>query len=76
MRLLVCETGKLEGKFEVWVDLETSAAKALAESLAAVAAQAEELPPVHASGCVEAKQQLFHERESNRGTQFDGATGG
>jgi len=48
MKLLVRETGKLEGKFEVWVDVETSAAKALGESLAAVAAQADELPPVHA----------------------------
>ena len=48
MKLLVCETGKREGKLEVWVDVEASAAKALGESLGAVAAQADELPPVHA----------------------------
>jgi len=41
VKLRVCETGKLTGVFDVWVDLNTSAAKALAELIQSVAERAE-----------------------------------
>jgi hypothetical protein len=41
VKLRVCETGKLTGVFDVWVDLNISAAKALAELIQSAAEQAE-----------------------------------
>ena len=40
VKLRVCETGKLDGIFDVWIDLNPSAAKALAEALQAAADRA------------------------------------
>ncbi len=40
VKLRVCETGKLDGVFEVWIDLNPSAAEALAETLKSAAEQA------------------------------------
>ena len=40
VKLRVCETGKLDGVFDVWIDLNPAAAKALAEALQAAADQA------------------------------------
>jgi hypothetical protein len=44
----VCETGKLAGIFDVWVDIEIEAARALAKLILDAADQAEQLPPVRA----------------------------
>jgi hypothetical protein len=44
VKLQVCETGKLEGVFDVWIDLNISAAKALAEVLQTAAEQALTIP--------------------------------
>ena len=43
--LVVNETGKLTGKFTVRIDLQTDAARALAETLTKLADQAEQLEP-------------------------------
>lgn len=40
VNLRVCETGKLDGVFEVWLSLNPAAAKALAETLLKAAEQA------------------------------------
>ncbi len=40
VKLRVCETGKLDGVFDVWIDLNISAAQALAEVLQTAAEQA------------------------------------
>jgi hypothetical protein len=40
VKLRVCETGKLDGVFDVWLDLNPSAAQALAEALLAAADRA------------------------------------
>ncbi len=40
VKLRACETGKLDGAFDVWVDLNVNAAEALADVLRAAAAQA------------------------------------
>ena len=40
VRLRVCETGRLDGAFDVWVDLNPLAAKAFAEALLAAADRA------------------------------------
>lgn len=40
VKLRVCETGKLDGAFDVWVSLNVSAAEALAEALQAAAVRA------------------------------------
>ena len=45
LKLVVCETGKLKGKFVVGVDLLPEAARTLAETLARLAAELE-----HAGG--------------------------
>jgi len=41
VKLRVCETGKLDGVFDIWIDLNISAAQALAETLRSAAEQAE-----------------------------------
>src|SRR5436190_23561772 len=43
VKLRVCETGKLDGVFDVWVDMELEAAKALATLIQNAAEQAETL---------------------------------
>src|ERR1043166_8961913 len=48
MKLHVCETGKLSGTFDVWVDLQLDAAKALVETLQAAVVLSEKLTPVNA----------------------------
>lgn len=40
VKLRVCETGKLDGAFDVWLDLNPSAARAFAEALQAAADRA------------------------------------
>ena len=40
VKLRVCETGKLDGVFDVWLSLNPSAAQALAEALQAAAERA------------------------------------
>ncbi len=40
VKLRACETGKLDGVFDIWVDLNVSAAEALAEILKTAADQA------------------------------------
>ena len=40
VKLHVCETGKLDGAFDVWISLNPAAAKALAEALQAAADRA------------------------------------
>jgi hypothetical protein len=40
VKLCVCETGKLDGAFDVWIDLNPAAAKAFAEALQAAADKA------------------------------------
>lgn len=42
VKLCACETGKLNGTFDVWVSLNPSAAEALAELLRAAAEQAKQ----------------------------------
>lgn len=46
VKLHVCETGKLNGSFDVWVDMEIEAAKALAKLIETAADQAEKMRPV------------------------------
>jgi hypothetical protein len=46
VKLHVCETGKLSGKFDVRVELEIDAARALAKLIESAADQAETLPAV------------------------------
>jgi hypothetical protein len=48
VKLRVCETGKLTGAFDIWVDLEIDAAKALAETIQSAVERAEVLPAVKA----------------------------
>ena len=48
VRLRVCETGSLQGAFDVWVDMELAAAQALANLIRTAAEQAETLPAVRA----------------------------
>lgn len=48
MKLHVCETGKLSGSFDVWVDLQLDAAKGLLETLKAAIEQSEKSTPVSA----------------------------
>jgi hypothetical protein len=40
VKLRVCETGKLDGAFDVWIDLNPAAAQAFAEALEAAADRA------------------------------------
>jgi hypothetical protein len=40
VKLRACETGKLDGAFDIWIDLNISAAQALAEVLQTAAEQA------------------------------------
>lgn len=40
VKLHVCETGKLDGVFDIWIDLNISAAQTLAEVLQAAAEKA------------------------------------
>lgn len=40
VKLRVCETGRLEGAFDVWIDLNPAAAKAFAEALQTAAERA------------------------------------
>ena len=44
VKLRVCETGKLDGVFDIWIDLNISAAQALAETLQTAAEQAATIP--------------------------------
>jgi hypothetical protein len=46
IKLRVCETGKLSGQFDVWVDVEIDAAKALIELIQGAVEQADKIPPV------------------------------
>jgi hypothetical protein len=46
IKLRVCETGKLSGQFDVWVDVQVDAAKALVELIQGAVEQAEKIPPV------------------------------
>ncbi len=48
LKFQVQETGKLTGKFDVWMDLDAGAARALARTLDQLAAQAENAPPANA----------------------------
>ena len=48
LKLHVCETGKLSGAFDVWVDLQLDAAKGLLDTLRAAVEQSEKLAPVKA----------------------------
>ena len=43
IKLTVCETGKLTGVFDVWVDLNIEAARTLADLLHSAASKAEKL---------------------------------
>ena len=45
IKLRVCETGKLSGQFDVWVDVQIDAAKALIEPIQGAVEQAEKIPP-------------------------------
>jgi hypothetical protein len=44
IKLRVCETGKLSGQFDVWVDVQIDAAKALIELIQGAVEQAEKNP--------------------------------
>jgi hypothetical protein len=44
VKLRVGETGKLDGVFDIWIDLNISAAQALAETLQTAAEQATTIP--------------------------------
>lgn len=44
VKLHVCETGKLNGQFDVWVDMELEAARALAKLIEKAGEQAEKMP--------------------------------
>jgi hypothetical protein len=46
IKLRVCETGKLSGQYDVWVDVQIDAAKALIELIQGAVEQAEKIPPV------------------------------
>jgi hypothetical protein len=46
IKLRVCETGKLSGQFDVWVDVQIDAAKALIKLIQGAVEQAEKIPPV------------------------------
>lgn len=48
MKLHVCETGKLSGVFDVWVDLQLDAAKGLLEALKGAIEQSEKSSPAKA----------------------------
>ncbi|HZL56269.1 MAG TPA: hypothetical protein VFC21_04275 [Bryobacteraceae bacterium] len=48
VKLRVCETGKLSGSFDVWVDMQLDAARALAGLINGAAGHAEKLAPVKA----------------------------
>jgi hypothetical protein len=46
IKLQVCETGKLSGVFDVWVDIEVDAAKALGETILAAVDRSAKIAPV------------------------------
>jgi hypothetical protein len=46
IKLQVCETGKLNGVFDVWVDIEVEAAKALGETILAAVERSAKIAPV------------------------------
>jgi hypothetical protein len=46
IKLQVCETGKLKGVFDVLVDIEVDAAKALAETILGAVEQSAKITPV------------------------------
>ena len=46
IKLQVCETGKLSGVFDIWVDIEAEAAKALGETILAAVEQSGRIKPV------------------------------
>jgi hypothetical protein len=46
IKFQVEESGKLTGKFDVWMDLDPEAARALAHTLTRLAGEAEKAPPV------------------------------
>ena len=48
IRLQVCETGKLSGVFDVWIDIEAEAAQALGQMILSAAEQAGRMKPVRA----------------------------
>jgi hypothetical protein len=48
IKLRVCETGKLSGAFDVWVDIEADAAKALGETILGAVEQSGRLKPIRA----------------------------
>lgn len=45
IKLRVCETGKLLGAFDVWVDVEIAAARAMADLIQRAVEQAEKIAP-------------------------------
>lgn len=50
IKFQVEETGKLTGKFDVWMDLDPEAARGLARTLNQLADEAEKTPPPAVSG--------------------------
>jgi hypothetical protein len=48
IKLQVCETGKLNGSFDVWIDIEAEAARALAQTIQGAVEQSEKLKPISA----------------------------
>jgi hypothetical protein len=46
VKLRVCETGKLDGVFDIWIDLNINAAQAPAETLQTAAEQAATIPKI------------------------------
>jgi hypothetical protein len=48
IRLRVCETGKLNGAFDVWIDVEADAARALGETILSAVELSAHVKPVRA----------------------------
>jgi hypothetical protein len=47
VKLEVCETGRLTGVFDVWIDMEAGAAEALAQTIPGAVEQSAKLKPAH-----------------------------
>ena len=48
IKLHACETGKLAGSFDIWIDIEAEAAEALAETITGAVEQSARMKPVRA----------------------------
>jgi hypothetical protein len=46
IKLQVCETGKLSGVFDIWIDIEAAAATVLGETVLAAVEQSAKIKPV------------------------------